>query len=715
MKGSIHLEPTSQPFTNSLEATRIASGEGSRRSFFRAASGLPDLPLLERTRYRSDGHSLLGWRLLLPAILCIPAWLALGCNGTNGPYKGCLGEPCFSDSTCNAPYVCEDGTCVEHTGDEGGLDQPCFSDGTCNAPYVCEEGTCVQPSEDENAWLDEPCGEVVACHEPLLCDEGICVSPFPSDHGGLEEPCFSHDRCMAPYVCDEGTCRESTPFDVGVALEEESSTTALITHQGGVLETTDLDGVHYRMTFPEDAVPNPTEITLTPVSEIADFPFSGGLKAAAHLEPSGLNLFRPAILEITHDGHPQPGMAAGFSYYADGDNFHLRPLEYENDTVRFQILHFSGTGHGEGSAEERRDQAGQPAASQQQETDQALAEQLDDLVENQQQGNDRELHEAEQAAIFQILSAHYFSIVWPRAQQATQSREMIPCALIEYNSWSVTIDGFLGQLGIYASQLLNMREQAARQLALAFFEAINTVHMDCISNNDPTLAPEMLGWYQLFHLSRVAFDGGGSLDWSLVESRMKSCLRFELAFESSTWMEDQFFTTNVAISGLDRMVLELHEFPCPLTAFGEYKLYGENVLEYQDIEIECIQGWSGTPGQIQALVIPNLPALDMRSCPALPAFEFPSFRVYISSGQPPQAAITTMCPEDEEPFTIPSAPYWYGFWGAVFQDRLEMYHGFLFDEWTVSPSGNPIGLLDELGSIEEIQAQTQMELWHAPL
>ncbi len=508
---------------------------------------------------------------------------------------------------------------------------------------------------------------------------------------------------VTPPVDDETL----PPLNVKLHLDEHASASALVTREGGVLETTDAKGAHYQLTIPENALAHPTEITLTPVTDIEDFPFSGGLKAAAHFEPQGLVLFAPAILEITHADHPEPGTAAGFAYHAKGEDFHLRPVEYDGDTARFRILHFSGVGHGEGTEEERREQGRRQAASRQQETDQALAETLENYTADQQRGERREMTEEERLAVLQVIQAQYHATVYPFAQEAVQNDTFLYCALQEYTTWSLTADGFP-----HFPEVAAMRTQVEGLLSQGFFNAILTASLECSTDLNPGRAADMLAWHQLFLFSRLAAVGAAHLDWGFVESAMKGCLRFELQFEATGDAEDAYAA---AVSSGPHLLLELADFPDPYTLFGEYRLQGEGMLNFDSLDMECLASWTSMPGSLGATAYPQLPTREVRSCPVLPAWEPLSFRVYIWSETAPTASFTIQCDDDDTPYTSPPSPLWSAAWTLANLQRVDYTQGHLFTEWNTATGRNPIAWLSVTGhGAEGTQADTNMEIHHTP-
>src|SRR4051794_10040171 len=75
-----------------------------------------------------------------------------------------------------------------------------------------------------------------------------------------------------------------------VSVDESRAGKATIGPEGGVVTATSSDGIVYTLTIPKDAILDPTEVKLYPVSKIASLPFDGGLAAGVHFTPEGLQL-----------------------------------------------------------------------------------------------------------------------------------------------------------------------------------------------------------------------------------------------------------------------------------------------------------------------------------------------------------------------------------------------------------------------------------------
>jgi len=128
-----------------------------------------------------------------------------------------------------------------------------------------------------------------------------------------------------------------------VVLERQNAVTKLITPEnGGVLAATGSDGTHFSLQIPPNALPEAQEITITPIADIPDLPFSGGLLGGVHFEPEGLVLFAGATLTITPSSIPEPQTIIPAGYREGGLYLHLYPMLIKGDDLLFSVSHFSG-------------------------------------------------------------------------------------------------------------------------------------------------------------------------------------------------------------------------------------------------------------------------------------------------------------------------------------------------------------------------------------
>ncbi len=137
--------------------------------------------------------------------------------------------------------------------------------------------------------------------------------------------------------------REPNPLTVNPEYDEENAIATVIGVQGGTVSLVDSKGVEYTFSIPEGALSSDTEIRMTAVTAIQDWPLDGDAIGAVRLEPEGLILNDVAILTIGIPVDVNPDLAiVGFAFQGDGQDFHLQPSDEENGlTVRLP----SGSAH----------------------------------------------------------------------------------------------------------------------------------------------------------------------------------------------------------------------------------------------------------------------------------------------------------------------------------------------------------------------------------
>ena len=134
------------------------------------------------------------------------------------------------------------------------------------------------------------------------------------------------------------------PVNTEVKLDEQHSSSAVISNAGGTITAQGADGTSFTLTIPKDALSNDEKITLTPITAIDGLPFSGGLVGGVQMSPEGLRLLQPAILTIES---PKTVAAAGFetvafAYHQNGEGLYLNPSESNGNLLTIEVWHFSG-------------------------------------------------------------------------------------------------------------------------------------------------------------------------------------------------------------------------------------------------------------------------------------------------------------------------------------------------------------------------------------
>ena len=117
-----------------------------------------------------------------------------------------------------------------------------------------------------------------------------------------------------------------TPVNTKVDLDQQHSSSAVISPNGGTLSTEGTDGTKFTLTFPKNALNNDVTITLIPIATVNGLPLSGGLVGGVQMVPEGLRLLQPAILTIES---PRTVAASGFetvafAYHQNGEGLYLK-------------------------------------------------------------------------------------------------------------------------------------------------------------------------------------------------------------------------------------------------------------------------------------------------------------------------------------------------------------------------------------------------------
>lgn len=174
--------------------------------------------------------------------------------------------------------------------------------------------------------------------------------------------------------------RNPNPLTVQASFEDDLVVTALIGPEGGVLSLTDSKGINYLLEIPANAILLEMEVSMTPVSDISNWPLDGKLLAGVHLEPDGWLLYEPAMLTITLPETSGDGLAqVGFGFNGGGEEFHLttahlQPMQLSTQldsatyfvrnsnqqsvrVIRLPVMELKSNGVGESSAQNAGDLA----------------------------------------------------------------------------------------------------------------------------------------------------------------------------------------------------------------------------------------------------------------------------------------------------------------------------------------------------------------------
>lgn len=132
---------------------------------------------------------------------------------------------------------------------------------------------------------------------------------------------------------------------LGFSVDSAATVSAQIGRKGGTLRTRS-GGLIYTLTIPSLALDADTPITLTPVTSVANLPFSRGVPAAAQFGPSGLRLRRPGTLTVTRDAGAFPANLVGFLVDERGETLEVHGADGDGLSLSVPVEHFTVGGGG---------------------------------------------------------------------------------------------------------------------------------------------------------------------------------------------------------------------------------------------------------------------------------------------------------------------------------------------------------------------------------
>ena len=146
------------------------------------------------------------------------------------------------------------------------------------------------------------------------------------------------------FVCYRVPC--TPPEDPSLpkleaTLDPDLSQLNYIDELGGMLYAFGADGSEIRLTFPPGALAGPQEIKVTPITALLDGAADELFITGVHLEPEGLALFKPALLEVEVPGRPSDGVFLAVGSDGDGARPFAMPPANSPATFSTELMHFS--------------------------------------------------------------------------------------------------------------------------------------------------------------------------------------------------------------------------------------------------------------------------------------------------------------------------------------------------------------------------------------
>lgn len=238
----------------------------------------------------------------------------------------------------------------------------------------------------------------------------------------------------AAASCGDGTGPTQKRSGPNLTLDAADAVNDSIGTGGGVLTTTTAGGLTYTLSIPAGALETPVRISLTPVSDQANLPVTGGFGGGVVLEPAGLHFARAVRLTARGlPGAPTGQHLAAVTFEGDGDSLNLSPLFDSTGTAITMVTHFSGASFIFGTTADLETLA---EAAAQQGTDPVTASFLARLAAlgvPEPPGN---------PAALPILQQWFADVILPELQNAGTDAELV-LAVGDYDNWALEAAAYL--------------------------------------------------------------------------------------------------------------------------------------------------------------------------------------------------------------------------------------------------------------------------------
>ena len=336
----------------------------------------------------------------------------------------------------------------------------------------------------------------------------------------------------------------ANPIIVTAATDTTYSVTALIPVTGGTISAIGEDGSVFTLTVPSDALQFPTEITMTPVTDIPDLPFAAGLGAAVKLEPEGLRFYNFVTLTIEPAVSIPLANQTFFGFQSTGGDFQLAPPVLDSTAIQMKLLHFSGVGVSDAPDAERAAVLLTNASDAENRLQQSMAEVIRQIREDGAT--------LDPTAFNAILQEYMDQVVTPRVDAALTSCTNGKLAM-------ETVIGLMRQKELLGLATDDLQSTVDSLILWVAGECLDEAYNACVNDHNLLEVTRLvLGYERQRQLLNYT---GNDNPWDAYGQRLiKQCLTFELAFSST----EQSSTTS-AVTGTIPLVADLSAFPAAIT------------------------------------------------------------------------------------------------------------------------------------------------------
>ncbi len=341
---------------------------------------------------------------------------------------------------------------------------------------------------------------------------------------------------------------DANPVYVSARSDDSRAASANISAAGGLVTTTAADGTKFTLVVPPDALLSSETITIKPVTAIDGLPLSGGLTAAVQMEPEGLELLSPAMLQIT-PARPLPaGQQIPFAYTGSGSEFFLAARTMDSSRIDLLVSHFSGTGIGLGSGSDLQGQQQHNPSSAQDRLVQQVGALQDQLIQHEAEYRSNGSWDSESkdtvAQIKAVLLAYDHDVIVPELDAAENNEDMLMTAAQDFIFWrnfARTVYSKIGNGGL-DGDIYSASRTDIDQLVHGIENAWAKEKQKC-ANKDLSAIQKLA---QLAQVSLMI--GRQDMANQILQSINDSCAKIAVSFESkgsvggqgATWVYDLY-------------------------------------------------------------------------------------------------------------------------------------------------------------------------------
>jgi hypothetical protein len=305
--------------------------------------------------------------------------------------------------------------------------------------------------------------------------------------------------------------RPANPLKVSLELDTGHTASATIGSTGGSLSATAESGTRFTLTIPAKALLDDERVTMTPVSSIGGFPFSGGLIGAVEIQPHGLQLLQAATLTIQPAGSAPTDGRSGFLAHEAGEDFHLYPLG-SGGSITMRLTHFSTPGVGVATAGELANVLSHMPVR--------TAAQYESLMAEQVKKLDGSATDADLDAIAGTFAAYYRDIVKPLVDKAVSDDSYAASAVAELLSWARQLE----LIGLADHRFVEtLHDGVMEKVAIILRNAINKSYARC-ANHDLSEIVRLISYERQMQI--LGLEEGDAL------GKAQKCARFEVDYDT---------------------------------------------------------------------------------------------------------------------------------------------------------------------------------------